>query len=102
MKGQFKKDKSDNVQYLIIFRNEIVLRTFANICKIIGTKIEENKDGIVRYGKDCMRIKFESNGDLPTDKTINICLATVVIRSVFAQNGKYYPQLFLDSGLYEL
>ena len=49
-----------------------------------------------------MRIKFESNGDLPTDKTINICLATVVIRSVFAQNGKYYPQLFLDSALYEL
>ena len=49
-----------------------------------------------------MRIKFESNDNLPTDKTVNISLATIIIRSVFAQNGKFYPQLFLDSGLYEL
>ena len=49
-----------------------------------------------------MRIKFESNDNLPTYKTVNIRLATLVIRSVFAQNGKYYPQLFLDDALYEL
>ena len=64
--------------------------------------MEENTDGIVQYDKDYMRIKFESNDNLPTYKTVNIRLATLVIRSVFAQNGKYYPQLFLDSGLYEL
>ena len=102
MKVQFKKDNSDNVWYLIIFGNEIVLRIFANIWKSIRTKIEENTDGIVQYNEDYMRIKFESNDNLPTDKTANICLATVVIRSAFAQNGKYYPQLFLDSALYEL
>ena len=49
-----------------------------------------------------MRIKFESNDNLPTDKIVNIRLATIIIRSIFAQNGKYYPELFLDSGLYEL
>ena len=54
------------------------------------------------YDKDYMRIKFESNDNLPTDKIVNICLAAIIIRSVFAQNGKYYPQLFLDSALYEL
>ena len=47
-----------------------------------------------------MRIKFESNDNLPTYKTVNIRLATLVIR--IAQNGKYYPQLFLDHALYEL
>ena len=102
MKGQFKKSKDDNVWYLIIFGNEIVLRIFANIWKSIRTKIEENTDDIVQYDKDYMRVKFESNDNLLTDKTINIHIATVAIRSVFAQNGKYYPQLFLDSGLYEL
>ena len=64
--------------------------------------MEENTDGIVQYDKDYMRIKFESNDNLPTYKTVNIRLATLVIRSVFAQNGKYYPQLFLDDALYEL
>ena len=27
---------------------------------------------------------------------------TIVIRSAFAQNDKFYPQLFLDDALYEL
>ena len=102
MKGQFIKDKSDNVWYLIIFGNENVLRIFANIRESIRTKIEENTGGIVRYDKNYRRIKFESNDNLPTDKIVNIRLATIIIRSVFVQNGKHYPQLFLDSGLYEL
>ena len=102
MKGQFKKGKDGNVWYLIIFGNEFVFRIFANIWRSIRTKIEANTDGIVQYNKDYTRITFESNDNLPTDKTVNIRLATVVIRSVFAQNGKYYPQLFLDGALSEL
>ena len=42
MKGQFKKGKSDNVWYLIIFCDADVLRKFANIWKSIRAKIEEN------------------------------------------------------------
>ena len=102
IKGQFKKDKSVNVWYLIIFGNENVLRIFTNIRISIRTKIEEHTGDIVQYDKDYMRIKFESNDNLPTDKIVNIRIATIIIRSVFAQNGKYYPQLFLDSGLYQL
>ena len=48
-----------------------------------------------------MRIKFESN-DLPTDNIVNMHQVTIVIRSIFVQNGKLYPQLFLDGVLYEL
>ena len=71
MKGKFKKDKN--------------ILIFANIQKSIRTKIEENTGGIVQYHKDYMRIKFESNDNFPTDKIVNICLATIIIRSVFAQ-----------------
>ena len=28
--------------------------------------------------------------------------ATIIIRSVFAQNDTFYPQLFLDDALYKL
>ena len=98
MKGQFKKGKGDNVWYLIIFGDADVLRKFANIWKSIRAKIEENTGGIVQYDKNYMRIKFESNDNLPTDNVVNIHLATIITRSVFAQNGKFYPELFLDDG----
>ena len=102
MKGQFKRGKDENAWYLIIFSDADVLTKLANIWKSIRAKIEENTGGIVQYDKDYMKIKFESNDNLPTDKTVNIHLATIIIRSVFAQNGKFYPQLFLDDGLYKL
>ena len=81
---------------------KIGLRKFANIWKSIGAKIEENAGGIVQYNKDCMKIKFENNDNLPTDNIIDMHLVTTIITSVFAQNGKLYPQLFLDDALYEL
>ena len=48
-----------------------------------------------------MKIKFESNNIFLTDKNVNIHIATIVIRAIFPKNGKYYPQSFLDDGLYK-
>ena len=78
-----------------------MLRKFANIWKSIRAKIEENAVGIVQYDEDFLEIKFESNDNLPTDNIINMHQVTIIIRSVFAQNSKFYPQLFLDDVLYE-
>ena len=102
MNGQLKRGKSNNVWYLIIFGDADVIRKIANIWKSIRAKIEENTGGIVQYDKNYMRIKFESNGNLPTDNIVNMHQVTIIITSVFAQNGKFYPQLFLDDALYEL
>ena len=82
------------------------MKIFKNICKYLSksirAKIEENKGGIVQYDKDYMKIKFESIDNLSTENTFNVHHITVISRSVFAQNGKSYPQLFLDDALYEL
>ena len=48
-----------------------------------------------------LKSKFESNNIFPTDKGLNIHLATIIIRANFAQEGKYYPQLVLDDVLYK-
>ena len=48
-----------------------------------------------------MKMKFESNNILPADKYVNIRMATIIIRDIFDQDGKYYPQLFLDDRLYK-
>ena len=58
------------------------LRKFSNIWKSIRAKIEENTGGIVQYDKDYMRIKLESNDNLPTDKIVNMHQITIIIRSV--------------------
>ena len=49
-----------------------------------------------------MRIKFECNDNLPTENIVNMHLVIIITGSAFAQNGKFYPQLFLDDALYEL
>ena len=48
------------------------------------------------YGKDFMKIKFNSAGNLPLNKTLNLDNMTKIIRSVFEENGKFYPQIYLD------
>ena len=45
------------------------------------------------------KIRFESNGDLPVNKPTRLHLLTIIITSVFSENGKIYPQLFLDDTL---
>ena len=48
-----------------------------------------------------MKIRFKSNDDLPLSKPITLRLLTIIIRSVFSEHGKFYPQFFLDDALYE-
>ena len=55
--------------------------------------ITKNSDD---YDKKCMKIKFNSNDDLPLNKIIKIDIATMVVRAIFYENNKYYPQVFLD------
>ena len=52
--------------------------------------------------KDYMKIKFNSDDDLPLNKLLKFHNITIIIRSVFSENSKFYPQLFLDDALYEL
>ena len=56
----------------------------------------------VECGKDFKKIRFESNDDLPMNKPITLHLLTIIVRCVFSEGGKFYPQVFLDNALYEL
>ena len=52
------------------------------------------------YEKDFMKVKFNSDGNLSLNKTLKLHHMTIVIRSIFEENGKYYLQAFLDECLY--
>ena len=49
-----------------------------------------------------MRIKFNSDDELPLNKTIEIPSMTIVFGAIFHENNKYYSQVFLDERLYLL
>ena len=49
-----------------------------------------------------MKTKFNSDVDLPLNKLLKFHMVTITIRSVFEEDGKLYPQVFLDDTLYEL
>ena len=54
------------------------------------------------YEKDYMKIKFNSDDDLPLNKQLKFHNMTITIRSVFEEDGRLYLQVFLDDSLYEL
>ena len=66
--------------------------------KIIAIDGDKQND----YGKDYMKIKFNSDDDLLLNKLLKFHLMTIIIRCVFSEDGRFYPQLFLDDTLYEL
>ena len=49
-----------------------------------------------------MKIKFNSDDDLPLNKPLKFHAMTIIIRSVFEEGGKLYPQFFFGDALYEL
>ena len=61
-----------------------------------------NDDKENDYGKDYMKIRFNSDDNLPINKLLKFRLMTIIIRSVFSEDDKFYPQLFLDDDFYEL
>ena len=49
-----------------------------------------------------MKIKFNSDDDSLLNKPLKFHLMTITIKSVFEEDGKLYPEVFLDDTLYEL
>ena len=47
-------------------------------------------------------INFNSDYDLPLNKPLKFQNMTIIIISVFEEDGKLYPQVVLDDTLYEL
>ena len=49
-----------------------------------------------------MKIKFNSDDQLPLNKMIENPTITIVLRVAFHKNTRYYPQVFLDECLYKI
>ena len=49
-----------------------------------------------------MKIKFNTDDNIPLKKIIYFPTITIIIRSITKKDNKYYRQLLLDDCLYEV
>ena len=88
VKGYFEKVDDNDIKYnylTIIFDNE----KYEKIFKSIWDKIKENKFN--DYSREYNVIKFKRDDILKYGCTININTVTVIIKTVFKDDSRYYP-----------
>ena len=86
-----------------INENKALLKTYVDVWDGAKNEIKARIGGKENdYGKDYMKIKFNSDDDLQLNKPLKFHGMTINIRSVFEEGGTLYPQGFLDETLYVL
>ena len=98
-----EKNESKYLVFDSTDESEEVLKKYSELWDGIKNEIETINDGRkVEYGKDFMKIKFDTDDNLPLNKSLKLPLLTVIVRCTFEEDGKFYLQLYLDDCLYEL
>ena len=101
----FIEEKEDN-KYLNIAltdSNSEVLTKYAKVWSGIKDQIKKINNGQVEeYGKYYLKIQFNSDDDLPLNKILKFPILTSITGTIFEEDGKYYPQMFLDDCLHEI
>ena len=98
------KEINEN-KYLVFddtHENKKLLKKYNDVFNGIMSKIREIDDDWLEYAKDYMKIKFNSDDNLPLNKPLKFYNMTVTIRCVFSEDNKLYPQIFLDEALFSL
>ena len=74
--------------------NNDVFIKYAEVWSGIKDQIKKiNNRSVGEYAKDYMKIKFNSDDNLPLNK-IKFRVLTIIIRNIFEKGDKYYPQIF--------
>ena len=64
-------------------------------CKIKKHLIRSTNNNSGDYEEKYMKILLNSDDDLPLTKIVELHGMIIVVRSVFSDGNKYYPQVFL-------
>ena len=90
----------DSMELHSIDENKELLKKYNDLFNGIMGKIKELSNDECDYEKDYMKIKFNSDDDLPFSKQLKFQKMIITIRSVFEEYGTLYPQVFLHDTLY--
>ena len=97
-------EEKDMNKYLVFNstdENKELLKKYNDVFNGIRDKIKKINNEC-DYEKYYMKIKFNSDDDLPLNKSLKFRLMTITTRHVFEEDGKFYLRVFSDDTLYEL
>ena len=90
--GGYIEEKGVN-KYLVfdsIDENKELIKKYNDVFNGIRDKFKE-KNNVCDYEKNYIKIKLNSDDDLPLKKPLKFHLMTITIRSVFEEDGKPFP-----------
>ena len=98
-----EKEGSKYLNISLTYNNNDVLIKYAEVWRGIKDQIKKINNGSVgEYAKDYLKIKFDSDDNLPLNKILKFRILKIIIRNIFEKGDKYYRQIFLDDCLYEI
>ena len=74
--------------------NKELLKKYDDVFNRIIDEIKKIDNDWLEYTKDYIKIKFNSDDNLPLNKQLKFHTRTVTIRCVFSEDNKLYPQVF--------
>ena len=90
-----EKNENKYLTFASTNKNKEVLAKYTELwdgVKKLIEKINDSESG--EYGKNFMKIKFNSDDNLHLNELSKLHMLTIIVRSVFKEDDKYYPQVF--------
>ena len=98
-----RKDGSKHLDFDSAYKSNEVLKKYASLWYVTKNEIKTINVGKKdECNKHYLKIKFDTDDNLPLNKALKFHNMKTVIRSIFEENGKFYPQEYLNECLYEL
>ena len=73
-----------------------------NLGMVLKMKLKQMVIKKGEYGQDFEKIKFNTNDVLPSNNPLKFPALTIIARSVFKEDSKFYVQVYLDGYFDEL
>ena len=98
-----EKNESKYLVFDSTDENKEVLENYTEVWDGIKNEVETINGGKKgEYDKDFIKIKFNSDNNLPLDKPLKLHLLAIIVMCIFEEDSKFYSQLYLGECLYEL
>ena len=91
-----KSNENKYLVYALTKNNKKILGIYRKFWNEIKNQIETiNGVESIKYKKDFIKIRFDSDDDLPLKKILSIPILNIVVKSVFQNENKYYPLIHI-------
>ena len=97
-----KKGSNKRLIFYSRDENKELLKRYDDVFNGLVDRIKKIDDDWLECTKDYMKIKLNSDGNLPLNKPLKFYQTTITIRCVISEDNKLYPQVFLDGALFSL